>query len=170
MDRCPPAVPRACSSSRLSPCRNRTGLRLPWCPTAPACGACSPASSAPASSSARYCLSSLFFPDGRIDDPAVEEIDEFLHEFVALHDTHRFGPASPLFRVLQRGRGPALGLARRHPEFYRPPQIRTQRHLQLLLVAFAGKVRHGLLHHQLEYAIGMAPELGIAPQLLGAAG
>src|SRR6185436_13048828 len=114
MDRCPPAVPRACSSSRLSPCRNRTGLRLPCCPTAPACGACSPASSAPASSSDRYCLSSLLFLDGRIDDPAVEEVDEFLHEVIALHCTHRFGLPYAFFRVLDGCRRGCAHFTRRH--------------------------------------------------------
>src|SRR5262249_36931978 len=145
-----------------------TGLRRRWCRGSPACGACFPASSAPASSAVRYCLSSLVL-DGGVDDPRVEQVDQVLHETVALYHSRGFGAAGAAVRPFEGcGRGTAR-LARAHANLDRFAEIGGQRRLQLLAVALARKMRHRLWHDQLEFVLGAAFHLRVARELFGGA-
>src|SRR5439155_2160656 len=109
---------------------------------APACGACSPASAAPASSAGRCCLSfrgtpllaALITTDGGIDDLAVEQVDEVLHEPVRAHRARRLGTPRFALAVLDGGRAGARGLAHRDLHRDAAAEMLLESRLQLVLV------------------------------------
>src|SRR6185436_19989391 len=171
MDRSTRASPRTCRSSAPSPCRLPTGPRPRGRPGSPACGACFPASSAPASSAARCCLSLFaFLPDARIDHLAVEQVDEIVDKTILLHRLRRGGARCIALARLDRGSGSATELAHRNLDRYRTAEVIGERSLELVLMSAVGEERLRLGHHQLEQRTFAALQFCVACKLAGSAG
>src|SRR5688572_30491364 len=156
-------------SSAPSPCPRRTGPRLRACRAAPACGACSPASAAPASSTGRYCPSFALFPGSGVDDLAVEQVDEILHEAVGLDRALRLGVARVALAGLDRGGAGARGLAEGNLQRHGGAEVALERGLELVLVVALGEVGLRLRYDQVEAAVVAALQLGVPRQLAGRA-
>src|SRR3954469_24951739 len=174
MDRWRRASLRTCTSSAPSPCRRPTGPRPRSWRAPPACGACSPASAAPASSTGRYCLSFAVFPTGcanrSVDDLAVEHVYEVLHEAVALHRFHRLDALRFALAGFERCGARSRHLADSDVHAYGAAQMLVERGLELLDVIALGKISLRLGYDEVVHTALLALQLGFSRELASRAG